>query len=315
MERRGNRMAKKDNKNNKGLGRRDFFKKGALAIGAGAVASTGILGMGAKPAEAADKKAADPWKNCDVNMNNVKPVKPVGIPKKFDYTTDVLVIGFGVGGTMAALQAVKQGAKIVVFERLTRENWDEHCGVQVLGGLGGEEWGKITKRGWDPAKDVESAAYEIWAAQDYQADYRLIKKQVEEWPAPIEALRSIGLKFLPVDLGDSFVGRMKIQYPAIRYTNVGNDVADYTPMDPWINKYHACEVAIERYLKKSGKAELVFGAGNTKLIADASGRVVGAKATVKGKDVFVKSKTTVIATGGYGANYDMVKYYGWIDVT
>lgn len=308
-------MAKKDDIDKKGMGRRDFFKKSALAIGAGAVASTGVLSLGATAAEAAGKKAASPWKNCDVDMNNVKPVKPIGVPKKYDYQTDVLVIGFGVGGTMAALQAVKQGAKVVVFEKLARDKWDEHCGVQVLGGLGGEEWGKITKRGWDPAKDVEAAAYEIWAAQDYQADYRLIKKQVEEWPAPIEALRSIGLKFFPVDLGDSFVGRMKIQYPAIRYTNVGDELQDFTPMDPWINKYHVCEVTIERFLKGSGKAELIYGADNTRLIQDGSGRVVGAKATVKGKDVYVNARSTVIATGGYGANYDMVKYYGWIDVT
>lgn len=304
---------KKDHQD--GIDRRDFLKKGALVVGTGAVASTGVLSIGAKPAEAAEKKASTPWKHCDVNMKNVSPVKPVSEPKKYDYKTDVLVIGFGVGGTMAALSAVKEGAKVVVFERLSREKWDEHCGVQVLGGLGGEEWGKVTKRGWNPEKDVDAAAYEIWAAQDYQADYRLIRKQVEEWPRPIDLLRSIGCKFFPVDLGDSFVGRMKIQYPAIRYTNVGNDLQDFTPMDPWINKYHASEVAIERFLKKSRKAELVYGAEDTRLIADKSGRVVGAKAKVGGKDVFVNAKTTVIATGGYGANYDMVKYYGWIDVT
>lgn len=309
-------MSKKKNSNTtNGIGRRDFLKTGALVVGTGAVASTGILGIGAKQAEAAEKKASSPWKNCDVDMNNVKPVKPISEPKKYDYKTDVMIIGFGVGGSMAALSAAKEGANIVVFEKLPRDKWDEHCGVQVLGGLGGEEWGKLTKRGWDPDKDTDAAAYEIWAAQDYEADYRLIHKQVEEWPQPIELLRSIGCKFLPVDLGDSFVGRMKIQYPAIRYTNTGDELQDFTPMDPWVNKYHVCEVTIERFLKDSGKAELIYGADDTRLIADASGRVVGAKATVNGKDVFVKAKTTVIATGGYGANYDMVKYYGWIDVT
>jgi hypothetical protein len=212
---------------------------------------------------------------------------------------------------MAALTAVNHGAKIVVLERLTRDKWDEHCGVQVLGGLGGEEWGRLTKRGWSD-KDVDEAAYEIWAAQDYQADYHLIRKQVEEWPTPIETLRSLGLKFLPVDLGDSFVGRMKIKYPAIRYTNVGDELQDFTPMDPWINKYHVCEVTIERFLKKSGKAELLYGANNTRLITDSSGRVVGAKTTIGGKNVNVKAVATIIATGGYGANYDMIKHYGWV---
>ncbi|MFY9398876.1 MAG: FAD-binding protein [Desulfomonilia bacterium] len=303
---------KKDGK--KGIGRRDFLKTGALVVGTGAVASTGILSMGVKPAEAADKKAPSPWRNCNVNMDRVKPIGPIKEPKKYDYKTDVLVIGFGVGGTMAALQAVKQGAKIVVFEKLPRDKWDEHCGVHVLGGLGGEEWGRITGKGWNPAIDVEAAAYEIWAAQDYQADFNLIKKQVEEWPAPIEALRSIGLKFLPVDLGDSFVGRMKIEYPAIRYTNVGNDVQDFTPMDPWVYKYHACELAIERWLLDSGKAKLIYGADDTRLIANKAGRVVGAKTMVDCKPVYVNAKTTVIATGGYGANYDMIKYYGWLDV-
>ena len=250
-----------------------------------AVAASGVLAVVRRPTP--PRRGVHPRKNCDINLKNVKPIAHLRAPSTTT-VTDVLVMG-SASADHGGL-ARSQGARIVVFEKLTRDKWDEHCGVQVLGGLGGEEWGKITKRGWNPAKDVDAAAYEIWAAQDYQADYRLIRKQVEEWPTPIEMLRSIGCKFFPVDLGDSFVGRMKINYPAIRYTNVGNELQDFTPMDPWINKYHVCEVAIERFLKNSGKAELIYGADNTRLITNAAGRVVGA-ATVKGNDVFVKAKS------------------------
>ena len=142
----------KNDGSKKGMDRRDFLKKGAFAIGTGAAVTSGVLGISTKMAEASNKENQSSSSNndrCDVDMKNVDPVKPVSPPSKYDYETDVLIIGWGVGGTMAALAAATAGAKVIALEKNTIEKWPEHAGVQVLAGTGGREWAAFKKRKWD----------------------------------------------------------------------------------------------------------------------------------------------------------------------
>jgi fumarate reductase flavoprotein subunit len=305
-------MKKKDDIK-KGMGRRDFLKKGAFTIGTGAAATSGVLGIGTKIAQASNKRSKYSSSNndrCDVNMKNVNPVKPVSPPSKYDHETDVLVIGWGVGGTMAALSATKRGAKVIALEKNTIEKWPEHAGVQVLAGTGGREWAKFRKKKWD-AEDVKACADEMWTMNDYACDYRLLVRQLEEFQNCLDLLHSIGLKLMPVDLSESF-DEPGQKYSSLTFTPVNTDLQDFTIMDPWVNKYLGCEMTIERTLTNNGSAQVFYNAPVTNLIQDSSGRVVGAKARIDGEVKYVKAKATVIATGGYGANLDMCKYYGWI---
>jgi len=297
-----------ENDSKKGWGRRDFLKRSAVTIGAGAVAASGVLSV-SDVAEAAGKKGKS-GKSIEANMDRVKPIKPVSVPSKYDYETDVLVIGWGVGGTMAALAASKVGAKIIALEKNTKEKWPEHAGVQVLAGTGGREWAEFKKRKWDAA-DVKACAKEMWAMNDYECDYRILVKQLEEWQNCLDLLHSIGLKFQPVDLSESF-DEPGQQYSSLTWTSINSDLQDFTPMDPWVNKYHGCECTIERVLTKNGSLKVFYNSPVTNLVQDASGRVVGVRAKMNGKVKYIKAKSTVIATGGYGANWDMCKYYGWI---
>ena len=113
---------KKENGTKTGMDRRDFLKTGAVTIGAGAVAASGVLGAVVKEADAAEKKASTPWKNCDINLKNVKPIKPISEPRKYDYQTDVLVIGFGVGG--ALLTRLQSEARVQNFLRYFTKQGD-----------------------------------------------------------------------------------------------------------------------------------------------------------------------------------------------
>jgi len=74
-----------ENDAKKGMDRRNFLKRGAVTIGVGAAAASGVLGAVVKDVDAAEKKVSSPWKNCDVNMKNVNPVKPISEPSKYDY--------------------------------------------------------------------------------------------------------------------------------------------------------------------------------------------------------------------------------------
>jgi fumarate reductase flavoprotein subunit len=305
-------MAKKEDSRIK-IDRRDFLRKGAVAIGTGAVAATGLLGAGVPHARASNEKNKSAPTNrnrCDVNMANVEPINPVKPPLKYDYETDVLVIGWGVGGTIAALSAAKQGAKVIALEKNTIEKWPEHAGVHCLAGTGGREWAKIKKRKWD-AEDVKACADEMWAMNDYECDYRLLVRQLEEFQNCLDLLHGIGIKFQAVDLSESF-DESGQKYSSLMFTPVSNDLQDFTIMDPWVNKYLAVEMAIERNLTEKGFAQVFYNAPVKNLLQDSSGRIIGARTTIDGEVKYVKAKATVIATGGYGANLDMCKHYGWV---
>ncbi len=295
-----------------GTSRRSFLKTGAVVLGAAGALAAGV-GGGAGIAEAASRgsqgKAGGRKEGKQVNLDRVKPIPPVKAPARWDYETDVLIIGWGVGGTMAGLTAVKQGAKVIALEKSTKEQWPLHCGVHILAGTGGKDWAEFRKKKWD-ADDVKAAADEMWEMNDYECDYRIIKRQLEEFQNCLDLLKSIGVKFQPVDLSESFDEKGQ-KYSSLQWTCVGNDLQDFTPMDPWVNKYHAVETNIERFVTKKG-ARIFYNAPVTNLVQDPSGRVIGARASIDGKTKYVKAKATVIATGGYGANWDMCKHYGWI---
>ncbi len=80
---------------NKKLSRREFFKDAVL--GAAAAAGAGML-IG-KPAHAKTVSALP------------------GVPAKWDYQTDVIIIGYGGAGTFAAIAAAESGAKVIVLEK------------------------------------------------------------------------------------------------------------------------------------------------------------------------------------------------------
>ena len=297
--------------NNFKIDRRNFLRKSALAVGTGAAATSAFLSV--DHAQASEKRQKDNLGRsnpCDVNMAKVEPITPVTPPSKYDYETDVLIIGWGVGGTMAALAATKTGAKVIALEKNTIERWPEHAGVQVLAGTGGREWAEFRKCKWD-AEDVKACANEMWAMNDYACDYKILVKQLEEFQNCLDLLHSIGLKLMPVDLSESF-NEPGQKYSSLTFTPVNTDLQDFTIMDPWVNKYLGVECTIERVLTDKGVAEVFYNSPVNNLVQDSSGRIVGAKATMDGKVIYVKAKTTVIATGGYGANLDMCKHYGWI---
>jgi NADPH-dependent 2,4-dienoyl-CoA reductase/sulfur reductase-like enzyme len=82
-------MDKKEFRNE--LSRRDFLKGTAVGVGAASLA-----GFGVKEAEAA-------------------PRSP--IPKKWDKVADVVIIGYGAAGAVAAITAHDAGAKVLMVEK------------------------------------------------------------------------------------------------------------------------------------------------------------------------------------------------------
>lgn len=58
---------------------------------------------------------------------------PSSIPRKWDYETDVLVLGMGGAGAAAAIEAHDAGAKVLVIEKQPRET--HYSNTRMAGGL------------------------------------------------------------------------------------------------------------------------------------------------------------------------------------
>ncbi|MGV8082404.1 MAG: FAD-binding protein [Coriobacteriia bacterium] len=97
------------------LDRREFFKTaGVVAVGA---AMTG--GALATAACSSDKNGANAAGNGDsaTEALSATPIKPEGAPKKWDKETDLVIVGTGAGGLVAAAKAAQSRASAVVLEK------------------------------------------------------------------------------------------------------------------------------------------------------------------------------------------------------
>ena len=80
---------------NDGLSRRDFLKGAAVVGAAGGLGAMGLPGI----AGAATASTED-W-----------------MPAKWDYTADVVVVGYGFAAQAAAIEAAKAGASVIILEK------------------------------------------------------------------------------------------------------------------------------------------------------------------------------------------------------
>ena len=79
---------------NDGLSRRDFLKKTAVVGGAAGLGAMGLPGIASAATSTSD------W-----------------MPATWDYTADVVVIGYGYAGQAAAIEAYRQGSKAMILEK------------------------------------------------------------------------------------------------------------------------------------------------------------------------------------------------------
>ena len=207
------------------------------------------------------------------------------VPKKWDYETDVIIVGGGTAGLPAAIKVAEAGLKATVLE--TRPQ----CGGSLSMIVGGVVFAGIDeqkKAGIDDSPDilyqdmVNNAGSDPKLARAYADNqleaYRMLKDQgVEAWVAG-----SIG------------TGKTR------RRGGVG----------PTSNPGPALTKAFEDRAKAKG-AEILFKHRAQRLITDPkSGRVIGLKVTV-GDEVknFKAKRAVIIGTGGFGYNREIVAEY------
>jgi len=238
----------KDNKS--GVNRRSFIK--GAAIGAGALAMGGSLGL--SRADAAP------------------------MPKKWDRQTDVLVLGAGGAGLLAAIEAADAKSKVLILE-----SEPVRAGSTPISG------GIVTlcQTPMQPGSRDELYA-DLRKAHRNDDDPDMIRAYVDNCSATYKRLVDSGVKFTRVS---SWAGMSKPW---------GHDASSAAEM---------CN-ALAATAKKKG-AELLLNTRARRLVVNPKGRVVGVEAESRGrKRYFGARKAVVIGTGGFTRNPELAKNFG-----
>ena len=248
--------------------------------------------------------------------------------------TDIVIVGAGGAGMTAAITAAEAGKDVVILESQAMVGGNS---VRATGGMNAAETPAQDENEFTESagveKTLETAASE-WA--DNETITALANTVAEQWAAyqanPEGYFDSVELMEL-----DTLIGGHGINDPALVEALCSNsaDAIDWLAEQgielTSVSSFGGASVKrIHRPVDSEGKTisvgsymipllqskceelgvEILLNTTANKILTDADGAAVGIEATDKnGAAVTVNAKAVILATGGFGANLDMVVEY------
>ena len=312
----------------------------AIAKMPGAIAESGSIAVdgvsGATITSTAIKEAAAAALTAaGLNPDDYKTaVEKTGSAEDSTVEADVVVVGAGGAGMTAAITAAGEGKSVVILESQSM------VGGNSVRATGGMNAGKTVYQ--DENEFGESAGVEktLKTAAEKYADNETItalaKTVSEQWAAyqanPTGYFDSVELMEL-----DTMIGGKGINDPELVETLCANSADAIDWLDEHgitlhnVSSFGGASVKrIHRPVNAEGKTvsvgsymipllqencekagvKMMLDTTATEILTDANGAAVGVKATgASGETVTVNAKAVVLASGGFGANLDMVVKY------
>ncbi len=247
---------------------------------------------------------------------------------------DVVVVGAGGAGMTAAITAAAEGKSVVVLESQSMVGGNS---VRATGGMNAAKTVYQDENEFGESAGVEKTlktAAEKYA--DNETITALAKTVSEQWTAyqanPTGYFDSVELMEL-----DTMIGGKGINDPELVETLCANSADAIDWLDEHgitlhnVSSFGGASVKrIHRPVNAEGKTvsvgsymipllqencekagvKMMLDTTATEILTDANGAAVGVKATgASGETVTVNAKAVVLATGGFGANLDMVVKY------
>lgn len=247
---------------------------------------------------------------------------------------DVVVVGAGGAGMTAAITAAAEGKSVVVLESQSMVGGNS---VRATGGMNAAKTVYQDENEFGESAGVEKTlktAAEKYA--DNETITALAKTVSEQWAAyqanPTGYFDSVELMEL-----DTMIGGKGINDPELVETLCANSADAIDWLDEHgitlhnVSSFGGASVKrIHRPVNAEGKTvsvgsymipllqencekagvKMMLDTTATEILTDANGAAVGVKATgASGETVTVNAKAVVLATGGFGANLDMVIKY------
>ena len=318
-----------------GVGSEAIAKMPGEIAESGSIAVDGVSGA-TVTSTAIKEAAAAALTAAGLNADDYKIEVKADETKAEDSTVDadVVVVGAGGAGMTAAITAAAEGKSVVILESQSM------VGGNSVRATGGMNAGKTVYQ--DENEFGESAGVEktLKTAAEKYADNETItalaKTVSEQWAAyqanPTGYFDSVELMEL-----DTMIGGKGINDPELVETLCANSADAIDWLDEHgitlhnVSSFGGASVKrIHRPVNAEGKTvsvgsymipllqencekagvKMMLDTTATEILTDANGAAVGVKATgASGETVTVNAKAVVLASGGFGANLDMVVKY------
>ena len=317
-----------------GVGSEAIAKMPGEIAESGSIAVDGVSGA-TVTSTAIKEAAAAALTAAGLNPDDYKTaVEKTGSAEDSTVEADVVVVGAGGAGMTAAITAAAEGKSVVIVES------QPMVGGNSVRATGGMNAGKTVYQ--DENEFGESAGVEktLKTAAEKYADNETItalaKTVSEQWAAyqanPTGYFDSVELMEL-----DTMIGGKGINDPELVETLCANSADAIDWLDEHgitlhdVSSFGGASVKrihrpvnaegktvsvgsymiplLEENCKKAG-VQILLNTTATEILTDANGAAVGVKATgASGETVTVNAKAVVLASGGFGANLDMVVKY------
>ncbi len=198
-----------------------------------------------------------------------------------DLVCDVLVVGAGIAGWTAALRAAEQKVDVLLIDKSPHELGDGNS-LMTSGSL---RAGGISPKS-DPQEIYHRAMSEGIARPD------LARTWAESCPKAADWLQGWGIEIVETSPGAFFLE-----------PNTTISLSPVYKKDVGTNTLRKLKNA---FLRNSGR--YAAGVEAVRLLSDREA-VSGITARMRGIDLEIRSKATLLATGGFGANREMVAQY------
>ena len=317
-----------------GVGSEAIAKMPGEIAESGSIAVDGVSGA-TVTSTAIKEAAAAALTTAGLNPDDYKTaVEKTGSAEDSTVDADVVVVGAGGAGMTAAITAAAEGKSVVILESQSM------VGGNSVRATGGMNAGKTVYQ--DENEFGESAGVEktLKTAAEKYADNETItalaKTVSEQWAAyqanPTGYFDSVELMEL-----DTMIGGKGINDPELVETLCANSADAIDWLDEHgitlhnVSSFGGASVKrIHRPVNAEGKTvsvgsymipllqencekagvKMMLDTTATEILTDANGAAVGVKATgASGETVTVNAKAVVLASGGFGANLDMVVKY------
>ena len=250
------------------------------------------------------------------------------------YDADVVVIGAGGAGMTAAMTAADAGQKVVILESQAMVGGNS---ARATGGMNAAKTVYQDENEFDQAAGVEktlATAAEKYA--DNETITALAKTVSEQWAAyqanPTGYFDSVELMELDTMVGGKGINNPELVKTLCEGTADAIDWLDENGITLHnVSSFGGASVKrIHRPVNEEGKVvsvgaymipllqencekrgiDIVLNTTVDTILTDANGAAVGVSGTDKdGNTVVVNAKSIILATGGFGANLDMVTQY------
>ncbi len=233
----------------------------------------------------------------DLKAWNKAPAEKAALTPK-ELSTDILVIGGGGAGMISAINATQQGAKVVLLEKM-----------DFLGGASGICAGGMLIEGSKLQKELgvtddtpQKFMADMMANGRNLNNTKMLEVYANHVGPTVDWLLEQG-----VELNTKGGVQKRAEFKTPRLLLLKGGCPGYAQ-------------TLRELVKKSG-AQVLLGTRAGELLVE-DGRVTGASAVGDGFQYTIRAKAVILATGGYGANRDMLEgslkntlYYGPVSST